>query len=198
LVAYADHPNVVGITLMSLGCQYLQVQDFLNDLKLRNSNFEKPLYIFEQQKSQSQEALIKDAIKNTFLGLIEINKIERKPAPLVKLIVVVKCGGSDGFSGISANPAVGYTADLLVTLGAKVLLAEFPELCGADQNIIDRCVDKPTAEKFIRLMTDYDAQAHAVGSGFYMNPSPGNIKEGLITDAIKSTGAAKKRNFYSS
>ena len=104
----------------------------------------------------------------------------------------MKCGGSDGFSGISANPSVGYTSDLLVALGAKVLLAEFPELCGAEQNIIDRCVDKPTADKFIRLMQEYDAQAHAVGSGFHMNPSPGNIKDGLITDAIKSTGAAKK------
>jgi altronate hydrolase len=192
LVAYADHPNVAGITLLSLGCQHLQVQDFLNDLKIRNPNFDKPLHIFEQQKSQSEEALIKDAIKQTFLGLIEINKIERAPAPLSKLTIGVKCGGSDGFSGISANPAVGYTADLLVSLGGKVLLAEFPELCGAEQNMIDRSVDKVTAEKFIRLMTDYDAQAHAVGSGFYMNPSPGNIKDGLITDAIKSTGAAKK------
>jgi altronate hydrolase len=192
LVAYADHPNVAGITLLSLGCQHLQVQDFLNDLKERNPIFDKPLYIFEQQKTQSEEALIKDAIKQTFLGLIEIDKIERKPAPLSKLTIGVKCGGSDGFSGISANPAVGYTADLLVALGGKVLLAEFPELCGAEQNMIDRSIDKATAEKFIRLMTDYDAQAHAVGSGFYMNPSPGNIKDGLITDAIKSIGAAKK------
>ncbi|OAQ42023.1 altronate hydrolase [Pedobacter psychrophilus] len=192
LVAYADHPNVAGITLLSLGCQHLQVQDFLNDLKIRNSNFDKPLYIFEQQKTQSEEYLIQEAIKKTFLGLIEINKIERAPAPLSKLTIGVKCGGSDGFSGISANPAVGYTADLIVALGGKVLLAEFPELCGAEQNMIDRSVDKETAEKFIRLMTDYDAQAHAVGSGFYMNPSPGNIKDGLITDAIKSTGAAKK------
>jgi altronate hydrolase len=192
LVAYADHPNVAGITLLSLGCQHLQVQDFLNDLKQRNPDFDKPLYIFEQQKTQSEEALIKDAIHQTFLGLIEINKIERKPAPLSHLTVGVKCGGSDGFSGISANPAVGYTADLLVALGAKVLLAEFPELCGAEQNIIDRSINQPTAEKFIKLMQDYDAQAHAVGSGFYMNPSPGNIKDGLITDAIKSTGAAKK------
>jgi len=79
-----------------------------------------------------------------------------------------------------------------VALGAKVLLAEFPELCGAEQNLIDRCVDEATANKFIRLMREYDAQAHAVGSGFFMNPSPGNIKDGLITDAIKSTGAAKK------
>jgi len=192
LAAYADHPNVAGITVLSLGCQHLQTQSLLEDVKSRNPSFDKPVLLFEQQQSQSEEQLIKDAIRKTFIGLTAINKAERKPAPLSKLCVGVKCGGSDGFSGISANPAVGYTSDLLVTLGAKVLLAEFPELCGAEQNIIDRCVNEPTAEKFIRLMQEYDAQAHAVGSGFHMNPSPGNIKDGLITDAIKSTGAAKK------
>ncbi|MBC7567422.1 MAG: altronate dehydratase [Pedobacter sp.] len=192
LAAYADHPNVAGITVLSLGCQHLQTGSFLNDVFARNPLFKKKVLVFEQQQSQSEDQLIKDAILKTFVELKEINKIERSPAPLSKLCVGVKCGGSDGFSGISANPAVGYTSDLLVALGAKVLLAEFPELCGAEQNIIDRCVDQPTAEKFIRLMREYDAQAHAVGSGFHMNPSPGNIKDGLITDAIKSTGAAKK------
>jgi altronate hydrolase len=192
LAAYADHPNVAGITVLSLGCQHLQTSTLLADIKTRNPSFDKPVYIFEQQQSKSEEQLIKEAITKTFVGLTEINKIERQPATLNKLCVGVKCGGSDGFSGISANPAVGYTSDLLVALGAKVLLAEFPELCGAEQSIIDRCVDQPTAEKFIKLMQDYDAQAHLVGSGFYMNPSPGNIKDGLITDAIKSVGAAKK------
>ncbi|MEJ5961562.1 UxaA family hydrolase [Pedobacter immunditicola] len=192
LASYADHPNVAGITVLSLGCQNLQTDNLLADIKKRNPSFDKPVFIFEQQQSKSEEDLIKEAILKTFIGLTEIDKIERSPAPLSKLCVGVKCGGSDGFSGISANPAVGYTSDLLVALGAKVLLAEFPELCGAEQNIIDRCVDQQTAEKFIRLMQEYDAQAHAVGSGFYMNPSPGNIKDGLITDAIKSTGAAKK------
>lgn len=192
LAAYADHPNVGGITVLSLGCQHLQTSDFLADLKGRNPNFDKPVLIFEQQQSKSEEQLIKEAILHTFKGLQEINQQERQPAPLSALCVGVKCGGSDGFSGISANPAVGYASDMLVALGAKVLLAEFPELCGAEQNLIDRCVDESTANKFIRLMREYDAQAHAVGSGFYMNPSPGNIKDGLITDAIKSTGAAKK------
>ncbi|HEX8608150.1 MAG TPA: altronate dehydratase family protein [Pedobacter sp.] len=192
LAAYADHPNVAGITVLSLGCQHLQTENLLNDVFARNPLFKKKVLVFEQQQSQSEDQLIKDSILKTFVELTEINKIERSPAPLSQLCVGVKCGGSDGFSGISANPAVGYTSDLLVALGAKVLLAEFPELCGAEQNIIDRCVDQETAEKFIRLMRDYDAQAHAVGSGFHMNPSPGNIKDGLITDAIKSTGAAKK------
>ena len=192
LASYVNHPNVAGITLLSLGCQHLQVQDFRNDVKKQNPSFDKPLLVFEQQQAQSEEKLVADAIKKTFEGLIEINKIERTPAPLSELCVGVKCGGSDGFSGVSANPAVGYTADLLVALGGKVLLAEFPELCGVEQNLIDRCITQESAQKFIDLMRSYDDLAHKVGSGFHMNPSPGNIKDGLITDAIKSAGAAKK------
>ncbi len=192
LAAYADHPNVAGITVLSLGCQNLQVSDFTNDLKQHNPNFDKPVYIFEQQQSQSEELLIAEAIRKTFAGLIEINKFERKPASLDKLCIGVKCGGSDGFSGISANPSVGYCSDLVVALGGKVLLAEFPELCGVEQELIDRTIEKESAEKFIHLMTAYNDQALKVGSGFHMNPSPGNIKDGLITDAIKSAGAAKK------
>ncbi len=192
LAAYADHPNVTGITLLSLGCQHLQVSNFFKDLKERNSLFDKSVLVFEQQQSVSEEALIKDAIKKTFEQLVVANIQERKPATLDKLCVGVKCGGSDGFSGISANPAVGYTADLIVGLGGKVLLAEFPELCGAEQQLLDRSVNEVVAKKFIALMEEYNLQAHTVGSGFHMNPSPGNIKDGLITDAIKSTGACKK------
>lgn len=192
LAAYADHPNVAGVTVMSLGCQNLQTQALVDEIKKRNPGFDKPLYIFEQQQSQSEEQLVAEAIRKTFQGLVEINKIERQPATLDKLVIGVKCGGSDGFSGISANPAVGYASDLLVALGGTILLAEFPELCGAEQQLIDRTKDADAAKKFIRLMTEYNDQAHKVGSGFHMNPSPGNIKDGLITDAIKSTGAAKK------
>ena len=192
LAAYADHPNVGGVTVLSLGCQHLQIDNFLNDLKKRNSLFDKPLYIFEQQKTQSEEQLISEAIRSTFTGLVEIDKIERQPAPLNGLTIGVKCGGSDGFSGISANPAVGYASDLLIALGGKVLLAEFPELCGAEQELVDRCVTSTVAEKFIHLMESYNDLAKKLGSGFHMNPSPGNIKDGLITDAIKSTGAARK------
>ncbi len=192
LAAYANHPNVGGITVLSLGCQHLQAQDFLDDVKKQNPSFDKPLFVFEQQQSESEEQLIADAIKKTFEGLMEINKMERTPAPLSELCIGVKCGGSDGFSGVSANPSVGYTSDLLVALGGKVLLAEFPELCGVEQNLVDRCTSEASAKKFIHLMQSYNELAHKVGSGFHMNPSPGNIKDGLITDAIKSAGAARK------
>jgi altronate hydrolase len=192
LAAYADHPNVGGVTVLSLGCQHLQLGAFMETIKERNPHFDKPIHVFEQQGSVSEEDLVKQAIAATFKGLVEINKQERQPASLDKLCVGVKCGGSDGFSGISANPAVGYFSDLLVALNGKILLAEFPELCGAEQELIDRAVSKDTAEKFIHLMGAYSEEAEKAGSGFHMNPSPGNIRDGLITDAIKSAGAAKK------
>ena len=192
LAAYADHPNVGGITILSLGCQHLQLDELHTAIKQRNPKFDKPVFSFEQQAGLSEEEIVKQAIAATFKGLIDLNQLKRCPAALSHLTIGVKCGGSDGFSGISANPAVGHCADLLVALGGKVLLAEFPELCGAEQELIDRSVNQPTAEKFIRLMEEYNAQAMQVGSGFHMNPSPGNIKDGLITDAIKSAGACKK------
>jgi len=192
LAAYADHPNVGGVTVLSLGCQNLQLTDFLNDLKDRAPLFDKPLYIFEQQQWGSEEGMITASIRKTFEGLKEINTQTRQAATLDKLCVGVKCGGSDGFSGISANPAVGYCSDLLVALGARVLLAEFPELCGVEQEIVDRAVDEPTARRFMQLMKSYETLVTRAGSGFHMNPSPGNIKDGLVTDAMKSAGAAKK------
>src|SRR5437899_2564339 len=100
--------------------------------------------------------------------------------------------GSDGFSGLSANPAIGHTADLVAALGGKGILSEFPELCGVEQELIERCARKEVASRFAQLMRDYAARAKAVRSGFEMNPSPGNIRDGLLTDAMKSAGAAKK------
>ena len=131
-------------------------------------------------------------MKKTFVGLMEANKLERQPAGLEHLSLGLECGGSDGFSGISANPALGYTSDLLVALGAKAILSEFPELNGVEQELINRCVTEEKAEKFAFMMRTYAQRAEEAGSGFDMNPSPGNIKDGLITDAMKSAGAAKK------
>ena len=192
LAGYVTHPNVAGATVLSLGCQNAQVAMLEEEIAKRSPDFDKPLYILEQQKIGEINVLISQAIKKTFAGLMMANENERKPAPLSKLCIGLECGGSDGFSGISANPAIGYTSDLLVELGGTVILSEFPELCGVEQNLSDRCVDTETAQRFSSLMLTYNERAKAVGSGFDMNPSPGNIKDGLITDAIKSAGAAKK------
>ncbi len=192
LAGYIHHPNTAGATVLSLGCQNAQVPILLEEIRARDPQSRKPVLIFEQQKSGLETAMLSAAIRETFEGLTEANKLERRPAPLDRLTVALKCGGSDGFSGISANPALGRVSDLLAGLGAKSILAEFPELCGVEQNLIDRCRNARDAERFMQLMRDYDARARAVHSGFEMNPSPGNIRDGLITDAMKSAGAARK------
>ncbi len=176
LAGYITHSNVAGATILSLGCQNAQVEYLQEEIKKRDSNFCKPLYVLEQQKIGRETDLISQAIKQTFAGLVYANSIERKPAPLSKICIGLECGGSDGFSGISANPAIGYTSDLLVALGGSVILSEFPELCGVEQNLSDRCVTTDTAKRFGDLMRTYNDRAKATGSGFDMNPSPGNKK----------------------
>ncbi len=192
LAGYIHNPNVAGATVLSLGCQNAQIEMLQEELHARNPNFDKPLYIYEQQRGPSEYDMLSDAIRQTFAGLMEANALRRAPAPLSALTFGVECGGSDGFSGISANPAMGHAADLLVALGGTVILSEFPELCGVEQELINRAASPEIGDRFIRIMREYSRQAEAVGSGLHMNPSPGNIKDGLITDAIKSAGAAKK------
>ena len=192
LAGYIHHPNVAGATVLSLGCQHAQVPMLLEEIKRRDPNFKKSVLIFEQQKSASEAAMMSRAIRETFLGMVEADKVTRRPAPLSKLTLALQCGGSDGFSGLSANPAIGHTADLVAALGGTGILSEFPELCGVEQQLIDRCVRKEVADRFAQLMRDYAARAKAVRASFEMNPSPGNIRDGLLTDAMKSAGAAKK------
>ena len=192
IAGYIHHPNVAGATVLSLGCQHAQIAILRDEIRKRNPKFDKPLFILEQQRSGSEAAMMSEAIRQTFLGLVEANKAQRTPASLANLCVGLKCGGSDGFSGISANPAIGHTADLLTALGGRTILSEFPELCGVEQELINRGKSKDVGNRFIQLMRAYAARAVAVGSGFDMNPSPGNMRDGLLTDAMKSAGAAKK------
>ncbi len=192
LAGYVHNPNVAGVTVLSLGCQNLQISVFKDALNAINPNLKKPVLIYEQQQMGTVDEMLTVVVKDSFAAIKEANKAERKPAPLSKLKVGLECGGSDGFSGISANPTLGAVSDLLVTLGGTAVLAEFPELCGVEQELVNRCVDDADGEKFLKLMKVYEKSVVAAGSGFDMNPSPGNIKDGLITDAMKSAGAAKK------
>ena len=192
LAGYINNPNVAGATILSLGCQHAQISILERSIKRIAPNSKKTVFFLEQQQSNSETEYISEAIKKTFIGLVGANKNFRKPAPLSKLIIGLECGGSDGFSGISANPTLGYVSDLIVGLGGSAILSEFPELNGVEQELINRCNDVKKAEKFAKIMNEYDTKATASGAGFSANPSPGNIKDGLITDAIKSAGAAKK------
>ena len=192
LAGYVNNPNVAGATVLSLGCQNLQISVFKDALNALNPNSSKPILMFEQQKMGTVEEMLSAIVKESFEAIKQANTIERKPSPLSKLKVGLECGGSDGFSGISANPTLGAVSDLLAALNGSAILSEFPELCGVEQELVNRCVEEEKGEKFLKLMKIYEKSVVDAGSGFDMNPSPGNIKDGLITDAMKSAGAAKK------
>jgi altronate hydrolase len=192
LAGYIHHPNVAGATVLSLGCQHAEVRMLMEELRARDPEMHKPVLVYDQQRSGRETTLMTGALDATFTALADANRAQRAPAPLSALTLGLKCGGSDGFSGISANPTLGYVSDLLSELGAKTILSEFPELHGVEQELINRCATDEVAQRFYDLMHAYSARAKAVHSGFEMNPSPGNIEDGLITDAIKSAGAARK------
>ncbi len=192
LAGYICHPNVAGATVLSLGCQNAEVRELEAEIAWRMPDFRKPMEVFEQQKSDSERDLMGRALRSAFRGMAAANGLVREPCALSELRLGVECGASDGFSGISANPVIGRVSDLVVALGGISTLAEFPELCGVEQELVNRCVSGEVAEGFIGLMRRYERWAEAVGSALHMNPSPGNIADGLITDAIKSAGAAKK------
>jgi altronate hydrolase len=192
LAGYVNNPNVAGATVLSLGCQNLQIQIFKDALDAINPNNKKPVLIYDQQQIGTIETMLSSVVKDTFEAIKKANEIKREPAPLSKLRIGLECGGSDGFSGISANPTLGVLSDHLVALGGTTILSEFPELCGVEQELVNRCVDDKDGKRFLELMQWYEKTVVDAGSGFDMNPSPGNIKDGLITDAMKSAGAAKK------
>ncbi|MFB9076021.1 UxaA family hydrolase [Flavobacterium procerum] len=192
LAGYVNNPNVAGATVLSLGCQNLQIQIFKDALDAINPNSKKPVLIYDQQSIGTIETMLSSVVKDTFEAIKKANEIKREPAPLSKLRIGLECGGSDGFSGISANPTLGVLSDKLAALGGTTILSEFPELCGVEQELVNRCVDDEDGKRFLDLMKWYEKTVVDAGSGFDMNPSPGNIKDGLITDAMKSAGAAKK------
>ncbi|MEX1058521.1 MAG: UxaA family hydrolase, partial [Natronospirillum sp.] len=192
LAAYIHHPNVAGATVLSLGCQNAQISVMEEALAELDPSGSKPVHYFEQQAYGSEKSLLEAAMKKTFEGLSYANQQVRTPVPLSKLKIGVECGGSDGFSGLSANPLIGQVVDKVVALGGSGILGEFPELCGIEQELLDRCVSDEQRDRFTQLMQSYVRHAASVGASFDMNPSPGNIRDGLITDAMKSAGAARK------
>ncbi|HNT51168.1 MAG TPA: UxaA family hydrolase, partial [Cyclobacteriaceae bacterium] len=175
LAGYINNPNVAGATVLSLGCQHAQASILRESLKKHNPAFAKPLIVLEQQTEGTEQELLARAIRETFVALTEVDKQTRQPVSLTKLVVGLECGGSDGFSGISANPAIGHTSDLIAALGGATILSEFPELCGVEQELINRTTNDTVANRFTGLMRAYSRAAESVGSGFDMNPSPGNI-----------------------
>ena len=209
LAGYLTHPNVAGATVLSLGCQNAQVALLLEALERRGAaprpdaerggvrSFgyarDRRLVVAEQQAgTEGEGAFLGEALRQTFAALAVADGARRAEAPVAALTLGLECGGSDGFSGLTANPLLGRVSDWLVGLGGASLLAEFPELHGVEAELLRRCERPADAARFRSLMRAYGEAAARVGSGFADNPSPGNIREGLLTDAMKSAGAARK------
>lgn len=192
LANYITHPNVAGATVLSLGCQIAEISTLKEKIKERDPKGFKQVFYYDHQTWDHTADMHEAIIRQTFEALEKANKVTRQPIPVSELVVGVECGGSDGFSGISANPVIGRMIDHIVGAGGSAILSEFPELCGVENEIVSRCKNQQTAERFMYLLSRYRKQVQATGFDFDFNPSPGNIRDGLITDAMKSAGAAKK------
>lgn len=189
LKGYARNANFAGILLVGLGCEVMQVPDLVGQGRLRpDGNFR---YMTIQQNGGTRAT-----IERGLQVLREMSEVAshavRMPAPVSKLIVGLQCGGSDGYSGITANPALGVASDLLVRMGGTTILSETPEIYGAEHLLTRRAVTPEVAEKLIarvRWWEDYTARN---GGEMDNNPSPGNKKGGLTTILEKSLGAVAK------
>jgi altronate hydrolase len=189
MTGYAQHPNFYAVLGVGLGCEANQIRVWLDSAKLKSSE---KLQTFTIQEKGGTSKAVRDGIARVKELLPEANKVERQAVPASHLILGLECGGSDGYSGISANPALGAAADLLVRHGGTAILSETPEIYGAEHLLTRRAVSREVGEKLIariRWWEDYTARNKMEMNN---NPSPGNKAGGLTTILEKSLGAAAK------
>ena len=189
---YADHPNVGGVVLLELGCEKTNLSVLESYLQRMGRQLNKPLVRIGIQQVGGTQGAIQAGLRAVEEMLPEVNKAVRQPVPVSELVLGVKCGGSDAFSGISANPSLGYASDRLVRSGGTVLITEVPEFCGAEHILAQRAKDAATARSVYEMVDWYKAYAGKWGAVLNENPSPGNIKGGLLNITIKSLGAIAK------
>lgn len=189
---YADHPNVGAVILIDLGCEKTNLAQVERYLLKREKSFDKPVAKIGIQDVGGTQAAIQQGLKEVERLLPQVNQTAREEYSVSELVLGVKCGGSDGFSGISANPSLGRAADLLVKSGGTVLITEVPEFCGAEHLLANRAKDVETGRAVYRMVDWYKEYASKFGAVLNNNPSPGNIAGGLLNITIKSLGAVAK------
>jgi altronate hydrolase len=189
IAGYARHPNFFSSQLVGLGCEANQVNVLLSSEKLkRNERFG----AFTIQEKGGTRKAVGNGIARVKEMLPEANKVKREPVPASHLILGLQCGGSDGYSGISANPALGAAVDLLVRHGGTAILSETPEIYGAEHLLTRRAVSKEVGEKLVRRIKWWEDYTARNGNEMNNNPSPGNKAGGLSTILEKSLGAVAK------
>lgn len=192
LANYADHPNVGGVILIDLGCEKTNLSFVETYLTKREKPINKPVFKIGIQDVGGTQAAIEIGLKEVERMLPVVNESVREEFPVSEIVLGVKCGSSDGFSGISANPALGYCSDLLVRSGGTVLLTEVPEFCGAEHILANRAKDASIGRKIYAMVDWYKEYASKFGGVLGQNPSTGNKAGGLLNITIKSLGAIVK------
>jgi altronate dehydratase len=193
LANYADHPNVGAVLFMDLGCEKTNLTLVGRYLKERGGlATQKPVEWLGIQDLGGTENTIRRGLEIIAAMLTEADKSARSEVSAEHLVLGVKCGGSDGFSGLSANPALGFASDLLVRSGGTVMITEIPEFCGGEHLFAARARDAATARKVFEYVDWYKAYAAKFGTTLGENPSPGNVAGGLLNITIKSLGAMAK------
>ena len=189
LWGYARNPNHAGIVMVGLGCEMNQIDWLLDAYGLKQGPLFKAMNI---QDTYGLAKTVETGIEMVRAMLPEANKIQRTPCPVSELMVALQCGGSDALSGITANPALGYACDLLVAQGGTAVLAETPEIYGAEHLLTRRACDVATGERLVDLIRWWEDYTARNKGSMDNNPSPGNKKGGLTTILEKSLGAAAK------
>jgi altronate hydrolase len=186
LANLVNHPNAGGVLVLGLGCENNNVEEFKK--VLGDYNPERVKFLVAQEVEDEIEEGVK------LIGeLIEYaSYFKREECPVSELVVGLKCGGSDGFSGITANPLVGVFSDKLISCGGSTVLTEVPEMFGAETILMDRAKDREVFEKIVRLINDFKEYFMSYNQPVYENPSPGNKKGGITTLEEKSLGCVQK------
>lgn len=186
LANLVNHPNAGGVLVVGLGCENNNIDEFKKVLGDYNPNRVKFLVAQEvEDEIQAGVELIGELVEYA-------SKFEREDCPVSELVVGLKCGGSDGFSGITANPLVGSFSDKLISYGGSTVLTEVPEMFGAETILMNRAINREVFEKTVKLINDFKEYFMSYNQPIYENPSPGNKKGGITTLEEKSLGCTQK------
>ena len=186
LADFVNHPNAGGVLVLGLGCENSGIEElkkYIGDYDERRVKF---------LVAQECEDEIEEAVKRIGELAEYAGQFHREPISVSELVIGMKCGGSDGLSGITANPAVGAFSDMLISKGGTTILTEVPEMFGAETLLMNRCENEELFEKTVKLINDFKNYFTSHNQTIYENPSPGNKKGGITTLEDKSLGCTQK------
>jgi len=189
LNGYSSHPNFGGILMVGLGCEVMQIDNFNQRF---SSNVDSPIRYMTIQAEGGTRKTIEKGLEELKIIAELTSRMQRTPVPVSELKLGMQCGGSDSYSGITANPALGVASDLLVAHGATTILSETPEIYGAEHLLLQRAVSDEVGSKLRKRLQWWEHYTEINGGEMDNNPSPGNKRGGLTTILEKSLGAVAK------